>query len=269
MPRHEFVPDARSPSVIVPVTARDSAALEERAAALGDALTTVGRPLFDVVEWRVDLFHPFTVGAEAAAERGAAADPGPAVDALRLLAAHLPATPILATFRTTSEGGAAAIADQGYVELIGSLAGSGLAAAVDVEYQHPLAARAIKAAQSHGVPVVASNHDFEATPAVAEIVSRLEAMEAAGADIAKIAVMPRSAADVVTLVDATERRYREAGIPLITMSMGALGAVTRIGGGTFGSAATFAIVGESSAPGQLPAAGVRAALDLLNPTHRE
>ena len=76
--------------------------------------------------------------------------------------------------------------------------------------------------------------------------------------------MPRSAADVVSLLDATERRYRQARIPLITMSMGALGAVTRIGGGAFGSAATFATVGAASAPGQLPADGVRAALDLLH-----
>src|SRR5699024_4483861 len=70
-------------------------------------------------------------------------------------------------------------------------------------------------------------------------------------------------ADVVTLIAATERRHRDAGIPLVTMSMGSLGAITRIGGGVFGSAATFATVGPASAPGQLPAAGVRAALDLL------
>ena len=70
--------------------------------------------------------------------------------------------------------------------------------------------------------------------------------------------------DVVTLIDATQRRHRESAIPLITMSMGTLGALTRIGGGTFGSAATFATLGAASAPGQLPAAGVRAALDLLH-----
>src|SRR5699024_12226292 len=109
-----------------------------------------------------------------------------------------------------------------------------------------------------------SNHDFRATPPVEEIVGRLEAMQVAGADVAKIAVMPQSAADVVTLIDATQRRHRESAIPLITMSMGTLGALTRIGGGTFGSAATFATLGAAPAPGQLPAAGVRAALDLLH-----
>lgn len=263
MPRHEFVLDATSPSIIVPVTARDAAGLDRQATELGATLAgataiggaPAGRPLVDLVEWRVDLYEPFTAGG--------CTDPAPAVTALARLTELLPATPVLVTFRTTTEGGSADIAVENYVELLAALTGSGLADAVDVEYRHPLAGRAIKSAHSHGTPVVASNHDFDATPTASEIVARLEAMEDAGADVAKIAVMPRSAADVVTLVAATEQRYQAAGIPLITMSMGALGAVTRIGGGVFGSAATFATLGESSAPGQLPAAGVRAALDLL------
>lgn len=232
----------------MPLTGRDLPELERQAGALADA------PV-DVVEWRVDLFAPFTAGGGT--------DPSPAVEGLRGLAALLPEAPLLATFRTTAEGGAAALEDDGYVALVSALAGSGLADAVDVEYRHPRADRAIAAAHAHGTPVVASNHDFDATPPEAEIVARLAAMEAAGADVAKIAVMPRSAVDVVTLLAATERRHRDAGIPLVTMAMGALGAVTRVGGGVFGSAATFATVSAASAPGQLPAAGVRAALDLL------
>ncbi|TCW25762.1 type I 3-dehydroquinate dehydratase [Dietzia cinnamea] len=300
MPRTPLHLDANSPSIIVPVTARDRSELGRQAEALARARAgAVGvgvdagagedgvadirayeaeddqdpagaaRP-FDLIEWRVDLYESFTatVGADAAGGRDAAGsgfDPVPVVAALGALAAALPDTPILATFRTTAEGGGAPLSDELYVRLVDTLAASGLAAAVDVEYRHPLAARAIAAAHDHGVAVVASNHDFDATPPVEEIVARLAAMEEAGADVAKIAVMPRSAADVVTLLAATERRYREAEIPLITMSMGAPGAVTRIGGGAFGSAATFATVGEASAPGQLPAAGVRAALGLLHP----
>ena len=304
MPRTPLHLDANSPSIIVPVTARDRSELGRQAEALARARAgAVGvgagvgvdagagedgvadirayeaeddqdpagaaRP-FDLIEWRVDLYEPFTatVGADAAGGRDAAGsgfDPVPVVAALGALAAALPDTPILATFRTTAEGGGAPLSDELYVRLVDTLAASGLAAAVDVEYRHPLAARAIAAAHDHGVAVVASNHDFDATPPVEEIVARLAAMEEAGADVAKIAVMPRSAADVVTLLAATERRYREAEIPLITMSRGAPGAVTRIGGGAFGSAATFATVGEASAPGQLPAAGVRAALGLLHP----
>ena len=250
MPRHQLRLDASSPTIIVPITARDLTELDQSAAASAAA------PAGAAAEWRVDLFTPFTDGGGG--------DPAQAVAALERLARLLPDTPILATFRTTAEGGSAEIAADSYAALIDALAATGLAAAVDVEYRHPQADRAIAAAHRHGVPVVASNHDFDATPPTEEIVARLEAMETAGADVAKIAVMPRSAADVVTLLDATERRYRQARIPLITMSMGALGAVTRIGGGVFGSAATFATVGAASAPGQLPADGVRAALDLLH-----
>ena len=267
MPRHQLRLDARSPSIIVPITARDRTELEAHAEAVRDADQTfrdrtvsqraeAAGPLFDLVEWRVDLYQPFI--------RGGGQDPGPAVAGLRHLIELLPEVPVLVTFRTTAEGGRTEIADQAYLDLVAALAGSGLADAVDVEYRHPLAAPAIAAAHDHSTPVVASNHDFDATPGADEIMERLASMENMGADVAKIAVMPRSAADVVTLIDATSRRFGDAGIPLITMSMGTLGAVTRVGGGVFGSAATFATVGESSAPGQLPATGVRAALHLLD-----
>lgn len=257
MPRPTLHLDASSPSIIVPITARDLPGLDAAASAVAAAGSgSAGRGLADVVEWRVDLYEPFTAGGGT--------DPAPAVAALERLASLLPDTPILATFRTIDEGGEAEISGEDYVALIEALAGTGLAAALDVEYRHPRAGLAIAAARRHATSVVASNHDFRATPPVEEIVGRLEAMQVAGADVAKIAVMPQSAADVVTLIDATQRRHRESAIPLITMSMGTLGALTRIGGGTFGSAATFATLGAASAPGQLPAAGVRAALDLLH-----
>jgi 3-dehydroquinate dehydratase-1 len=53
-------------------------------------------------------------------------------------------------------------------------------------------------------------------------------------------------------------------VPAVTMSMGPLGAVSRVAGETFGSCLTFGTVGESSAPGQLDAAGLRATLELLH-----
>ena len=69
--------------------------------------------------------------------------------------------------------------------------------------------------------------------------------------------------DVVTLLDATERRFRDARRPLVTVAMGALGAPSRLVGGVFGSAATFATAGAASAPGQLPVDDVRSVLDVL------
>ncbi|MBA5819331.1 type I 3-dehydroquinate dehydratase, partial [Escherichia coli] len=73
-------------------------------------------------------------------------------------------------------------------------------------------------AHKNNVKVVMSNHDFDKTPAKEEIVSRLTRMEALGEDLPKIAVMPKSAGDVLTLLDATNTVSEKANQPIITMS---------------------------------------------------
>lgn len=58
----------------------------------------------------------------------------------------------------------------------------------------------VETAHLYGVKVIASNHDFQKTPPKEEIVSRLCFMQECGADIVKIAVMPQSKKDVLTLL---------------------------------------------------------------------
>ena len=108
-----------------------------------------------------------------------------------------------------------------------------------------------------------SNHDFHQTPAKADITGRLKKMEEAGADICKIAVMPQSPADVLTLLDATWEACQTANHPIVTISMGKLGLISRIAGSTFGSAITFGTAGTASAPGQLDSASLKNILDVL------
>ena len=85
-----------------------------------------------------------------------------------------------------------------------------------------------------------------------------------GAHIAKAAVMPNSQRDVLVLLNATLKARTEAlQIPIITMSMGKLGIVTRIAGGLFGSDITFAAGKEASSPGQIPIGKLRAAMATL------
>ena len=89
-------------------------------------------------------------------------------------------------------------------------------------------------------------------------------MQRLGADICKIATMPHSPAEHASLLDATRIMAEEhADRPLITMAMGALGIVSRVSGETFGSAATFGIAGNPSAPGQIPAEDLHAVLTAL------
>ena len=158
---------------------------------------------------------------------------------------------MLFTCRTAAEGGQAAIGDEAYGDLCVAVAQSGTADLIDVEYQRRAAVvgRVIGAAQASGVRVIASNHEFAGTPARDEIIARLVAMQRLGADICKIATMPHSPADVLTLLDATRvMAWEHADRPLITMAMGALGVVSRMSGETFGSAATFGMAGDPPAP---------------------
>ena len=162
--------------------------------------------------------------------------------------------PILFTFRTSKEGGEKAIEADAYVELNQKAAKTGLIDLVDVEaFTGDDAVKAVvETAHECGVKVVASNHDFHKTPAQEEIVSRLKKMQELGADIPKIAVMPQSQRDVMVMLAAMNESTAFCG-PLIGISMGELGKLTRVRGGAFGSVMTFASKGKASAPGQIDA----------------
>ena len=167
---------------------------------------------------------------------------------------------LLVTFRTKAEGGEAALTPQQYASFCEAVCASGCADLLDIEFfpnQEHLSAL-IEQAHRAGTAVVCSSHDFHKTPPRAEMVARLTAMQQAGADLPKLAVMPCSPSDVLELLAATaEMAERHPETPVITMSMGALGAVSRLCGEAFGSAMTFANPGQASAPGQV-------ALDVVN-----
>ena len=176
-------------------------------------------------------------------------------------------TPILFTFRTANEGGEKAIEPAAYAELNKRAAATGLIDLVDVEAftGDEVVRDIIESAHESGVVVVASNHDFEKTPEKDEIVRRLRKMQELGADIPKIAVMPQSRKDVLTLLSATEEMASKyADRPIITMSMSATGLISRLCGECFGSALTFGAVGKASAPGQMNASDLSEILNLIH-----
>lgn len=76
-------------------------------------------------------------------------------------------------------------------------------------------------------------------------------MSRTGADIIKLAVMPKTLADVQLLLDATQDASVQQ--PLITISMGLIGQQSRVVGYRYGSEMTFATLDnqQTSAPGQL------------------
>ena len=125
--------------------------------------------------------------------------------------------------------------------------------------------RIISAAHAAGVFVIVSNHDFEKTPPKEEIVARLCKMQDQGADILKIALMPQCREDVLVLMDATREMFENhTEHPLITMSMGGLGVVSRLAGESYGSSATFGAAAQASAPGQVGIADLAQVLDIVH-----
>ena len=214
---------------------------------LGQALqATEGLP-FDLVEWRLDCL------------RDLSDVPG----LLPHIRSALPDVPLLATFRSREEGGLASLSDDAYAALYRTLL-SGVDL-IDVEYSRPRAVRELlcREAGRLNVPVVLSHHDFLKTPSASEMLRLLETMEAEPCDLVKLAVMPCVPSDVAALLYASSRMAEKAIKPLVTMSMGSLGAVSRLAGAVSGSAFTFASAGRESAPGQMNAAAVREALRLL------
>lgn len=207
----------------------------------------------DVLEWRVDHFE-------------AAGDATQVVETARSIKAQAGPVPLLFTRRWAQEGGQpVALTETAVVELYAAVCAAGCVDLVDYELAHPAGhvERVRTAARAADVALMLSFHDFQATPSGDVLRAKFAAAEAAGADIAKVAVMPQALEDVLTLLEATLAGNRTAGIPLVTMSMGPLGVISRMLGGMFGSALTFAVGDAASAPGQVPIETLRSALDAV------
>ena len=206
------------------------------------------------MEWRADWYEDVT-DCEKIKE---------CLEELRCILGELP---LLFTFRTAEEGGEAALDTESYMELNHTAISSGCVDLVDVELftGDNYVLRMISTARQYGVKVIASNHDFEKTPGRETIISRLCKMQELGADILKIAVMPQSKEDVMRLLLATDEMASEyAQQPIVTMSMGELGVLSRLCGEQFGSAITFGSAGKASAPGQIEAAELKKVLEILH-----
>ncbi len=235
------------PKICVPIVGKTRDEILEAA----HNLLSVGA---DLVEWRVDWYEDIF-------------DFEKVKETAKQLREALGDMPVLFTFRTSKEGGEKAIETAAYVELNQKISATGYVDLVDMEaFTGDDAVKAVvEGAHKYGVKVVASNHDFDKTPEKSDIIYRLRKMQELGADIPKIAVMPNSKKDVLTLLEATnEMTSNYADRPIITMSMAGTGVISRICGEVFGSALTFGSVGKASAPGQMEAGELKKMLEGLH-----
>jgi 3-dehydroquinate dehydratase-1 len=213
----------------------------------------------DVVEWRADFFDNI-------------ANTAVVLDTANRIKAVVPDTAIIFTIRSVREGGQEIpLSDRQVIELTAAVCKNTSIEYVDCELSKlPEQITYLRGvAKESGTKIIASFHDFNATPEAAVLLQKFDDAERYQLDVAKIAVMPQRLEDVLALLSVTLEAKQRCKIPLITMSMGRYGALSRMIGGVFGSSLTFAIGQTSSAPGQIPIEDLRCVLSIIQKTMSE
>mgnify|MGYP003589006930 FL=1 len=234
---------------IVPITAKTT---EQ---AIAQAQVIANNPNADVAEFRIDLLE-------------FAADSKKVIALGQQLNQILKDKPLIATIRTHNEGGKMTVSDQDYEKIYREYLKKPFMQLLDIEMFHDAGsvAKLTKLAHDKKVLVIMSNHDFAKTPEQQDIENRLLKQDQMGADILKIAVMPKSKQDVFTLMNATLAVSQKSQKPLLTMSMGQLGTISRVATANMGGSLSFGMIGEASAPGQIDVTQLKQLLKTVQPT---
>ena len=238
--------DSNKPMICIPVLDADKEQILRR-------VKNLIREDVSMIEWRVDYFE----GSYDAVQIKEV------LESLRDLMYH---TILIVTIRTVAQGGRQTSSPEQMAYLLEEISKAHVADLIDVEfftYEHPT--HLIQKLQMNGALIISSHHDFEETPAMDVMKMILEKMLDGDADLVKLAVMPQEITDVLDLLKITADFHKEHPVvPLITMSLGKLGMISRISGEAFGSCVTFGAVEQTSAPGQVPREQLQKVLDFMH-----
>ncbi len=223
---------------------------------------------------RLSFDRPLVVGSVSTAEAWSAACAADSLpcDVVELRADGLPAEtdwaalaqmrccrPVLVTVRHADEGGLRPMDADERVAIARALLP--LAAALDWEIaQLPEVPELVAEARAAGVPIIASAHDFEKTPALDSLLEKEQRARALGATVVKFAFRLHNAEDMMTGVEL----LRRATGTTTAMGMGPLGAVSRLLYAQHGACLIYGYLGDTpTAPGQWSASLCRQALDVM------
>lgn len=165
--------------------------------------------------------------------------------------------PVIITNRMKKEGGAWTGSETRRTQELVSLITH--ADAVDIELSAPNRDLVVNKAKNAGKKIIISTHDFQSTPDVKTMSDSIRGSFDAGADIAKLAVMPHSLDDVLHLLEVT---LHSRG-PVCTIAMGEIGKHSRAISPLYGSVMTYGYVDIPVAPGQLRVDELKFMLKLL------
>jgi 3-dehydroquinate dehydratase-1 len=180
----------------------------------------------DLLEIRVDNF---------------ADDPAPVLAALPALR-----VPLLITVRHPAEGGAHHLSFSQRRDLYARFLP--FAALIDVELRSwEKLSGTIEAARRGGVKVIASTHNFRATPSEPALRRAIREAHAGGADICKIASVANDPAALARLLGLLGRNQP---LPLSVMAMGQFGKISRLLLAQAGSVLNYGYLDRPNANGQ-------------------
>ncbi|MFK6175268.1 type I 3-dehydroquinate dehydratase [Acinetobacter baumannii] len=243
-------PAATAVKTIVPITAKT------KEQALAQAQVIANTADADLAEFRIDLLS-------------FASDTKQVIALGHELKKILGNKPMIATIRTKNEGSQLEISDADYGKTYQAYLKNPFMDWLDVEMfrDQKVVSEIVQKAHQKKVLVVMSNHDFQKTPSQDEIEKRLLKQDQMGADVLKNAVMPKSKQDVFTLMNATLKVSQQTTKPLLTMSMGQLGTISRVATANMGGSYSFGMIGQASAPGQIDVTKLKQILQTVQPTN--
>ncbi|MCO4338830.1 type I 3-dehydroquinate dehydratase [Staphylococcus agnetis] len=169
----------------------------------------------------------------------------------------------LITFRTEQQGGESGITEEAYWSLMRELADMKDVTYIDIEWDRTLNRKQlVNELQSKGIQVVISYHNFEETPQLEVLKKTYYYMSQWGGTHLKIAVMPHTKNDVITLLQVVSEASDALQQWVTGISMSKLGVASRIAQQTFGGALTYGSIQEGVAPGQLNVKTLKSAMAL-------
>ncbi|MGX2944517.1 type I 3-dehydroquinate dehydratase [Enterococcus alishanensis] len=205
----------------------------------------------DIVEWRADYYKNLQDDEEL-------------LLTLLALREELRNIPLIFNLRTVEEGGQADLPLSEYRRINEFAVTSRSIDVADIELTHvdTLGTTFIRWMQALDVKVILSDHNYSETPEDAVLLFRLNMMEHWGADIAKLVVVPQNQSDVIRLMRTTLKAQTFVNLPIVSVSQGNLGKLSRVAGYLDGSCMTYGhLPGLASAPGQLEVEKLKLFLD--------
>ena len=234
------------PKIAVPVMGGDLLTIREAASRAAQAGA-------DIIELRIDSLSPMPQLATALAACAAVCDGAGNI-------------PLLFTLRTARDGGPGSTDAAAYEALLRGVAAAGACEAIDCELSvgEAVFRRVIDAAHATGVSVVGSSHAFTPLEDTRTAGQWLIRQRALGADVCKAAVMAQDELDSLRASLAMLTAAQEIDVPVIAITMGESGVLSRVGAECLGSCLTFGTAGEASAPGQMDAVALRGVLRAIH-----